>query len=133
STGDVSAGAGGHIYINKAPGVSFLAAVPYAIFRDPWATTAATCGVCGALIAVVLYLHGRRKYDARPRDALAIALAIAFGTIVFAYSTMLFAHVPAALFLLLAVVLIERHPFAAGVAAGLSTLCFYVCGAAALL
>ena len=133
NTGDVSTGVGGHRYINKAPGVSFLAAVPYALFRNQWLCTAATCGLCGALIGPLLYLHGRRRYGATPRDALWISLAIMFGTIVFAYSTMLFAHVPAALFLLLAVVLIERHPFAAGVAAGMATLCFYVCGAAALL
>jgi len=132
-TGDVSKGVDGHLYINKPPGASVLAALPYAMFRNQWATTAATCGVCGALIAVALYLYGRRRFDARPRDALAIALAISFGTIVFAYSTMLFAHVPAALFLLLAVVLIERRPFLAGLAAGMATFCFYVCGAAALL
>ncbi|HEV2722103.1 MAG TPA: hypothetical protein VG323_18930 [Thermoanaerobaculia bacterium] len=134
NTRDVSIGSGGHKYINRAPGVSFLAVLPYVVGRgDPWFCSAATCGVCGALIGAILYLYGRRRYDAAPRDALAISLAILFGTIVFAYSTMLFVHVPAALFLLLAVVLLDRHPFAAGLAAGMATLCFYVCGAAALL
>lgn len=133
NTGDVSVGVGGHKYVNRAPGVSFLAAVPYLVVRNPWFCTAATCGVCGALIAPILYLHGRRRYDARPRDAVWIALAVVFGTIVFAYATMLFVHVPAALFLLLAVVWLDDRPFAAGAAAGMATLCFYVCGAAALL
>ena len=147
NTGDVAPGAGGHRYINKVPGVSFLAVVPYAFFHEAvvlgishasprtieWFCTAATCGVCGALIGVVLYLHGRRRYGAAPRDALAVALAVLFGTIVFAYSTMLFAHVPAALFLLLAVVHLDRHPFAAGAAVGMATICFDVCGAGAVL
>jgi hypothetical protein len=133
NTGDVSIGVGGHKYVNRAPGVSFLAAVPYLVVRNQWFCTAATCGLCGALIAPVLYLHGRRRYDARPRDAVWIALATVFGTIIFAYSTMLFVHVPAALFLLLAVVWLDDRPLAAGAAAGMATLCFYVCGAAALL
>ncbi|HKS22380.1 MAG TPA: hypothetical protein VJZ76_06255 [Thermoanaerobaculia bacterium] len=133
NTGDVSVGVGGHKYVNRAPGVSFLAAVPYVFVRNQWFCTAATCGLCGALIDPILYLYGRRRYNAQPRDAVWIALAIVFGTIVFAYSTMLFVHVPAALFLLLAVVWLDDHPFAAGAAAGMATLCFYVCGAAALL
>lgn len=141
NTKDISYGAGGHRYINKVPGVSFLAAVPYALlFRTnaaprtkEWLCTAATSGVCGALIGVVLYLHGRRRYGAAPRDALAVSLAILFGTIVFAYSTMLFVHVPTALFLLLAVVLLDEHPLAAGAAAGMATLCFDVCAVAVLL
>ena len=133
NTGDVSVGVGGHKYVNRAPGVSFLAAVPYLVVRNQWFCTAATCGLCGALIAPILYLHGRRRYGARPRDAVWIALAIVFGTIIFAYSTMLFVHVPAALFLLLAVVWLDDRPLAAGAAAGMATLCFYVCGAAALL
>lgn len=66
NTGDISVGAGGHKYVNRAPGVSFLAAVPYAIWKNQWFCTAATCGVCGALIGPVLYLYGRRRYDARP-------------------------------------------------------------------
>src|ERR1051325_8641476 len=131
-TRDVSAGVGGHKYVNRAPGVSFLAAVPYVFVRNQWFCTAATCGVCGALIAPILYLHGRRRYGARPRDAVWIALAVVFGTIIFAYSTMLFVHVPAALFLLLAVVWLDERPFAAGAAAGVATLCFSFCGAPAL-
>ena len=55
------------------------------------------------------------------------ASIILFGTIIFPYSTMLFAHVPAALFLLLAVTLSENRPVAAGIAAGLAASCFYVC------
>jgi hypothetical protein len=142
NTKDVSVGVGGHRYINKVPGTSLLAVVPYALVywfleatprTAEWICTAATCGLCGALIAPILYLHGRWRYQAVPRDALCITLAIAFGTIVFAYSTMLFAQAPATLFLLAAVVTFERRPFAAGAAAGMATLCFDVCAAAALV
>jgi hypothetical protein len=43
---------------------------------------------------------------------------------------MLFAHVPAALLLLLAVTLLEKRPIAAGIAAGMAVSCFYVCAIA---
>lgn len=149
NTGDVSRSADGHSYINKPPGVSFIAAIPYSVvfavesgLRAPvdwmtrtnlWIVTALSCGLCGALIGPVLYLYGRRRIGASPSAALAISVAIAFGTIVFPYSTMLFAHVPAALFLLLAVSLAGDHPVAAGAAAGLAACCFYVCVPAAAI
>src|SRR4051794_5744242 len=57
--GDIANGAGGHIYINKPPGLSFLAVVPYALqykiqrrglvhFRDYWRTNKelVTIAVC---------------------------------------------------------------------------------------
>jgi NADH:ubiquinone oxidoreductase subunit 6 (subunit J) len=146
NTGDVSRGVGGHTYINKTPGVSFMAAIPYSIvlavetgLRAPvdrmtrtnaWIVTAFSCGLCGALISPVLFLYGRRRIGASPRTTLCVCVAIAFGTMVFPYSTMLFAHVPAALFLLLAVTLAREHPVAAGAAAGIATCCFYVCAIA---
>ena len=149
NTEDVSQGTDGHIYINKPPGVSFLAAVPYALVfavenglglpvdrmtrTNAWIVTAATCGLCGAAIGVILFLYGRKRVGASASGSLAVSLAILFGTIIFSYSTMLFAHVPAALFLLLAVTLNRERPFAAGVAAGLATTCFYVCGLGAAI
>ncbi|MCU1228541.1 MAG: hypothetical protein JWO97_1425 [Acidobacteria bacterium] len=149
NTGDVSSGRGRHVYINKPPGLSFLATIPYAIVYaceraagispdeyarlNQWITTAATCGLCGALIGSTLFLYGRRRLGATARDSLAITLVILFGTIVFPYSTMLFAHVPPALFMLLAVVWMRERPLLAGMAAGLATICFYVCAPAALV
>lgn len=130
-----------HAYINKAPGLSFLAAVPYAALYaveraagkpvdswlwmtvNAWLLTALTCGVCGALIAVVMYRQA----------SLPVALTVAFGTIVLPYSTMLVAHVPAALFLLLAYVWREERPFAAGLSAGMAGACFYLCIPAAIV
>ncbi len=149
NTADTSPGSDGHIYINKPPGISFIAALPYAVVFaveklwqlpagdltrfNAWLVTAMSCGLCGALIAPLLYLHGRRRMGASPRAALWVATGIAFGTIVFPYSTVLFAHVAAALFLLIAVILFEERPMLAGAAAGMATACFYVCGAAALI
>jgi hypothetical protein len=146
NTGDTSEGTDHHLYMNKPPGASVLAAVPYAIVyavehvlgmpsdrmvrTNEWIATATSCGLCGALIAPLIYLYGRRRARRSATTSLAVALAIVFGTIVFAYSTMLFAHVPAAIFLLLAVVLADERPFAAGIAAGMATTCFYVCAPA---
>ena len=146
--GDIAAGAGGHIYINRPPGLSLLGVVPYKIqraverraqiqFRDYWRTnkmmvTVAVCGLCGALIAPILYLYGRRL-GAHRWNAAAAAIAVAFGTIVLPYSTMYFAHVPSALFLLVALVLLRERPLLAGLAAGVAGACFFVCAIAAVL
>ena len=144
NTGDTSE-VGSHVYINKPPGVSFLAAIPYAplyaieraldvpvdswkwLTINLWIVTALTCGVTGALIPVVIYLYGRRRIGASQLASIAIALAVAFGTITFPFATMLFAHVPAALFLLLAFYWLDERPLLAGVMAGISSLCFYIC------
>ena len=149
NTGDVSKGTGGHTFINKPPGASILAAAPYAVIyaierrlHEPidsmtrmnrWIATALSVGLCGALIGPILYLYGRRKMNATPATALCVAAIILFGTIIFPYSTMLFAHVPAALCLLLAVTLFETRPVAAGIAAGLAVSCFYVCAIAVII
>jgi hypothetical protein len=151
NTGDLSDGRGGHKYINKPPGVSLLATPTYAIVYgvqraldvDPnawlpltiaaWLCTVATCSVSAALIAAVLYLHARRAIGVPPRAALGVTLAIAFGTILFPYATMLFAHTPSALFLLLAFVLRDDKPLLAGMSAGFAGICFYPCILAAIV
>jgi hypothetical protein len=133
-----------HAYINKPPGVSFLAAIPYAplyaiehalhvpldswfwMTVNAWIVTILTCGVTGALIPVVLYGYGRRA-GASSRVAAGVSLAIAFGTMAFPFSTMLFAHVPAAFCMLLAFVWLDERPLLAGIAAGIAGICFYIC------
>lgn len=147
NTGDLSWSAVSgewHAYINKPPGVSFLAAIPYAPLYaiehalqvpvdswfwttvNAWIVTALTCGVTGAMIPVLLFWYGRRAGVSR-RVSAGVALAMAFGTIAFPYATMLFAHVPAAFFLLLAFVWLDERPVAAGFAAGIAGVCFYIC------
>jgi hypothetical protein len=146
NTGDVSwspTGGEWHAYINKPPGVSFLGAIPYALIYtieralhvpiDSWKwmtinaylVTVLTCGVTGAFIPVVLYLYGVRRVSRLA--SLGVALAIAFGTIVFPFSTTMFAHVPAALFLLLAFVWLDERPVLAGICAGIAGVVFYIC------
>ena len=150
NSGDVSS-SGGHVYINKPPGASVLAAIPYAILYgierafgiplDSWLVTNIngylvtlfTCGLAGALIPVVLYAYARRRVNATPVASVAVALTIAFGTIVFPYSTIFFAHVPSALFLLLAFVWLDERPLLAGAAAGVAGACFYFCIPAAVI
>ncbi|MFP5246427.1 MAG: hypothetical protein ACLGH0_07000, partial [Thermoanaerobaculia bacterium] len=127
----------GHAYSNKAPGLAFAAAVPYALlyamYGAPdnalelnlflYACTVVVCGVSGALIGVLLC-----------RYSPLIALLVGFGTPVFAYSTMLFAHVPAALCVLLAYLLLkERRDAAAGAAIGAAVFINYLCAPLAVL
>lgn len=151
NTGDKSVGRHNHFYSNKPPGTSLLGVIPYAplyiieramhVNVSSWLATTvnlcivtmAVCGVCGALIPAVLYAWLRRRAGASDRAALAVALIIAFGTYIFAYSTVYFAQVPSALFLFLAFVWLDDHPWLAGAAAGLSGLCFYFCIPAAIV
>jgi hypothetical protein len=145
NSGDVARGPDGHFYINKPPGVSIVAAIPYAIVYgvdaltgispdaaapfNQWLVTALTCGLCGAAIGALLFLYGRRLGIERA-TAVSAALLVVFGTIIFPYSTMLMAHVPAALFLLIAFVVVRDRPLLAGVATGVALSCFYICAVA---
>ena len=127
----------GRIYSNKAPGLSFAAAVPYALIHavagpprdaktltiDLYLCSVATCGVSGALIGVLLFRCARRKRLSL-RDAFLVGLIAGLGTPLFAYSTMLFAHVPSALFVLVAY-LQRRRPLRCGAALGAATLLNY--------
>ncbi len=152
NTGDVSwspVSGEWHAYINKPPGISFIGAIPYAFLDwieraqnvplDEWQVmqlnaylvTVLTCGVSGAWIAVVLYLYGMRR--ASRLVALGVALAIALGTIIFPFTTMLMAHVTPALFLLLAFVWLDDRPVLAGICAGIAGTCYYMCIPAAIV
>ena len=136
NTGDISWSPDAHAYSNKPPGLPFLAVTPYAAIYgieralglsvDDWLVmtvnvyflTLILCAAPGALIAVVLFRHTRSIFT---------AWIVAFGTIVFPYSTMLFSVVPAALFLLLAFVWLDDRPLLAGVCAGIAGMCYYPC------
>ena len=145
NTGDKSVGRHNHLYANKAPGLSFLGAIVYAPLYaverllhanvSSWFFTTLNmyllsmlvCGVCGALIPALLYVYFRRRVGASERASLSVALIVAFGTYIFAYSTVYFAHVPTALFLLLAFLNLDTRPWLAGACAGIAGTCFYLC------
>ena len=138
-----------HAYINKPPGISFLGAIPYAplyfleraahvpydswmwMTLNAWLVTVLTCGLTGALIPAVLYLYGVRRVSRFA--AIGVALAVAFGTGVFPYATVMMAHVPPALFLLLAFVWLDERPLLAGMCAGIAGVSYYMCIPAAIV
>jgi hypothetical protein len=119
--------------------VSFLAAVPYYLIHaaesaagidpgDPAAVnlnlylcTLLVCGICGAAIPAAFYTLVRRD--------LATALILAFATPLCAFSTVMFAHVPSALFILIAFALSfgeKKRGAVAGFFAGLAALTNYL-------
>lgn len=136
----------GHTYSNKAPGLAFAAAVPYAVFHAIhgaprnaielnaalYLCTVAVCGISGALIGVLLFGAARER-GLSPAASAAIALLTGLGTPLFAYSTMLFAHVPAALLVLVAYRNLRKRPMLAGAAIGAATFVNYLCAPLVLL
>lgn len=149
NTADVSF-YGGRLYSNKAPGLAILAAVPYSLLhatygppRDThtlnvflYVCTVAVCGVSGALLGMLVFAAVRHR-GASTLHAYAVAMVVGLGTPLFAYSTMLFPHVVAALLSFVAFLFLDgtlrRNPYAAGAAAGAATCTFYLCAPLAVL
>jgi hypothetical protein len=138
NTGDVSY-ARGHVYANKAPALSFLAAVPYALvyaarIRNPalacYFCTLFTCGLFAAFVPALLYRIGRRR-GLDPPWAATVALIVAFGTELFPYSTVLMVMVPAGSLMLIAYSV--RRPWLAGLAAALAAAMYYICAPAMIV
>ncbi len=146
NTGDVSR-YGAHVYANKAPGLSFLAAIPYAVLFaierghfeagnavpltiNSYLCTVATVGVLAAIVPALFYREGRRRGLPAPWLA-GIALTIAFATQLFPYSTMLVAQVPSASLMFAAFVLARRDSprsqLTAGALAGAAGLTNFLC------
>jgi hypothetical protein len=137
NTGDY-ARVDGRIYSNKPPGLSLLAAIPYALayavesdpaapmtqIRNLYFVTVTTCATTGALLIAAFFLYARGIGASRVAS-LAVSLALAFGTYLFAFSTLFFAHVPSACFLFLSFALARKRPLLSGTAAGLAVLCNY--------
>lgn len=135
-----------HVYANKAPGLSLLAVIPYAVLYaierasgvdvnsfdamnlNLYACGVAVCATSGALLIAVFFLYARRL-GVPPVRALVVALALAFGTYLFAYSTVFFAHVPGALFLFWCFARLtlepDRRPWIAGTLGGAAVLSNY--------
>ena len=99
NTGDL-AQHDGHFYSDKAPGMSLLAVVPYALaraigVRDPdaaaYIVTVITTGIPAALSVIALFFFSG-ALGATPRRAALIAAAYGLGTLIFPYGTMLYGH-----------------------------------------
>jgi hypothetical protein len=88
-----------------------------------------TNALAGALLGAAFLALLRRRFGVPARSALATALSLGLGSLVFPYATMFYGHVLAALFLFVAFALVTRretvpgrHLAAAGAAAGLAVL-----------
>src|SRR5258708_5735720 len=142
NTGDVSR-ANGHVYSNKSPALSWIAAIPYAalyaingggsieaITLNTYILTLICVALPGALIPWMLYRHARKKGFSAPWSA-TIALTTALATQLLPYSTIFMLHVPSGALLLFAATS-ERRTLA-GFAAGLATAMNYLCAPALLI
>jgi len=143
NTGD-RAFANGHVYSNKAPALSWLAAIPYALLHAMMGTphntlaltiaayicTLLTVGIFAALIPALLYAEARRR-GVDPFWAATIALVVAFGTELLPYSTLMMFMVPSGSLMLIAY--IARNDAVSGFAAGLATITNYLCAPALLV
>ena len=122
NTGD-KAKRDGHLYSDKAPGVSFTALPMYAIVHAlgretretdrfqalaSWLCTVWAVALPSALAVGALYLFLIDVLRLAPAAGAAFALAYAFGTLAFPYSTLLYGHQPAAAFAFLAFALLAR-------------------------
>jgi len=125
NTGD-KAERNGHLYSDKAPGVSLAALPMYAAVHAAFGETretdrfqAAASYLCtvwavalpSALAVAALYVFLVTVPRVRPAVSAAFTLAYAFGTLAFPYSTLLYGHQPAAAlaFLAFTVVAVARH------------------------
>ena len=147
TTGDRSV-VGAASYTDKAPGLSLVAAIPYAlgvrllqprddIQPDPFALhvlTVVTCGLATAFAAVLL-LGLLGELGVSPRASLIAVLGWAFGTNALAYAGLFYAHQLVAALIIVALAAIHaaarngsrRAVFAAGAALGLATISEYPC------
>ena len=134
----------GHVYANKAPGLSLMAVPVYAALHalvDPeqqrtvafmtlaaWICTLAVCALPGGLLVAAI-AHHLMRVGIAPSTATAVSLTTGFGSMLFPFSSMLFLHTASALFLFVAWDLVVRHrrPLLAGVAAGMSGFFNYLC------
>lgn len=127
----------GHYYINKAPGLSWIAAPLYALTLPldsldlspgleltlaQYLVTAAINGTSLGIVALLIWRFGLR-FGVAPRWAATIAILTATATPLLAYASMLFTHLPSAALLLASlfwVTAVPARPLAAGVAASIA-------------
>jgi hypothetical protein len=143
NTGDLSTHAG-HLYANKAPGLSLLAVPPYAILHafernpdDPhtlalnhYFCTVLCVALLGAFVPAILYRLARERGVSATWSVI-VAISIALATQLLPYSTFFTNTVPSGALMLIA--LTARRREWAGAAAGAATSINYLCAPAALL
>jgi hypothetical protein len=141
NTGDVSF-ANSHVYSNKSPALSWLAAIPYAALHafeharganpgdailltiNAWCCSLLCVALPAALIPPILYGYARQRgIDAR--WAAVVAVASVLSTQLLPYATIFMLHAPSAVLLLYA--LTTPHRARAGFAAALATAMNYLC------
>lgn len=145
NTGDVSRYAG-HVYANKAPGLSFLAAIPYGLLFavrhapaesepllltiDSYVCTVATCGVLVALVPFFLFREARRRGFGAVWSAI-VALTTVLATQLWPYATMLVAQSPSGALMFFALMLARRDnarsQVGSGVCGGLAGTVNFLC------
>jgi hypothetical protein len=146
NTGDVSP-ANGHVYSNKSPALSWLAAVPYAVFNaieraqganpgdatlltiNMWLCSLLCVALPAALIPPMLFAYARR-HGIGATQAAVVAMASVLATQLLPYATLFMLHVPSAALILYALTTANRAR--AGFAAALATAMNYLCAPALL-
>lgn len=141
NTGDISF-ANGHVYANKTPALSWVAALVYWPMHaietargidagnvhvqtmNAYVCTLLTVALPAALLPGLLYGLARRRQFAPGWSAI-VALSVAFATQLFPFATIFMIHAPSAL--LLFVALTSERRGRAGLAAGLATAMNYLC------
>jgi hypothetical protein len=105
----------GHYYSNKAPGLTFMALVPFGItkqvikriypqniekqiFISTYVSTIFTTGLCSALLCLLIFYLLNNFFQLNIKQSIWLTLFYGFGTLGFSYSTTLYSHIPAAFF-----------------------------------
>jgi hypothetical protein len=147
NTGDVAI-ANGHVYSNKSPAMSWIAAIPYAALHafetarganpgdatlltiNAWLCSLLCVALPAALIPPMIFGYARRRgIDAR--WAAIVAASSVLATQVFPYATIFMLHAPSAALLVYA--LTTPHRGRAGFAAALATAMNYLCAPALIV
>jgi len=103
----------GHYYINKSPGLSLLAALPFGlteyvarsldpsntgrqVFLSAYAGTLCTTVLLSSLLCAVLFHVCATMLALGPGSALLLTVFFGFGTLAFSYGTTFYSHMPSA-------------------------------------
>jgi len=113
----------GHYCTNKAPGLSFMAVVPFGIAEyllghvfpsdvekqvhiSAYVSTLCIIVLCSALLCLLLFFFCNHFMRLDEKNCLILTVFFGFGTLAFSYSTIFYAHMPAAFFSFLSFVLV---------------------------